>query len=82
MLFKLENLKKAGMHYPRFTAQNKEGVSVLVAARDEAENIAVLLSDLSQQTHENLEIIVIDDHSTDDTVKIVESFTNVILLQC
>ena len=79
--FQIRKFEKGWDTLYRFTAQHKEGVSVLVAARDEAENIAVLLSDLSQQTHENLEIIVIDDHSSDDTVKIVESFTNVILLQ-
>ncbi len=51
-------------------------VSVLIPARDEADNIENLLNDLNEQTFpiDLLEIIVIDDHSTDDTVTIVERF--------
>ena len=79
--FQIRKFEKGWDTLPFFKAQNKEGVSVVVAARDEEENIAALLSDLSQQTHDDLEVIVIDDHSVDDTVKIVEYFPNVILLQ-
>ena len=79
--FQIRKFEKGWDVLPIFTAQNKEGVSVVVAARDEAENIEELLKDLSQQTHEILEVIVVDDHSADDTAKIVESFSNVILLQ-
>ena len=79
--FQIRKFEKGWDSLPSFTVQNKEGVSVVVAARDEAENIEELLKDLSQQTHEVLEVIVVDDHSADDTVKIVESFPNVILLQ-
>ena len=79
--FQIRKFEKGWDALTSFTAQHKEGVSVVVAARDEAENIATLLSDLSQQTHENLEIIVVDDHSLDDTINIVQSFPNVILLQ-
>jgi len=79
--FQIRKFEKGWDALPCFTTKHKEGVSLVVAARDEEENIADLLSDLSQQTHDNLELIVIDDHSADDTVKIVESFPNVILLQ-
>ena len=79
--FQIRKFEKGWDELTSFTAQYKEGVSVVVAARDEAENIAALLSDLSQQTHEKLEVIVVDDHSLDDTINIVESFPNVILLQ-
>ena len=79
--FQIRKLEKGWDALTSFTAQNKEGVSIVVAARDEAENIEELLKDLSQQTHEILEVIVVDDHSADDTAKIVDSFPNVILLQ-
>ncbi len=79
--FQIRKFEKGWDSLTSFTAQHKEGVSVVVAARNEAENIAALLSDLRQQTYENLEVIVVDDHSLDDTINIVESFQNVILLQ-
>ena len=78
--FQIRKFEKGWDMLPRFTAQHKAGVSVVVAARNEAENIEELLKDLSQQTHDNLEVIVVDDHSADDTAKIVASFPNVILL--
>ncbi len=79
--FQIRKFEKGWDALTNFTSHHKEGVSVVVAARDEAENIAALLSDLSQQTYENFEVIVVDDHSLDDTINIVESFPNVILLQ-
>ena len=49
-------------------------VSVLIPARNEAHNIGTALTALMQQTYENLEIVVLDDHSIDDTSKVIESF--------
>lgn len=45
-------------------------VSVIIPARNEAANIANLLADLKNQTYPSLEVIVIDDESTDETLKI------------
>lgn len=45
-------------------------VSVLVPARNEAENIARLLDSLSHQSYENYEILVLDDNSSDQTFEI------------
>lgn len=78
--FQIRKFEKAWDTLPSFTEQHKEGVSVVIAARNEAENIGDLLNDLSSQTHENIEVIVVDDHSSDDTAKIVESFSNALLL--
>jgi len=50
-------------------------VSVIVPAFNAAETIAWVLQSLLEQTWRNLEIIVIDDQSTDDTCEIVESIT-------
>lgn len=45
-------------------------VSVIVPARNEADNIPALLADLAQQYVPPLEIILADDHSEDGTAKI------------
>lgn len=79
--FQIRKFEKGWDSLPSFTTQFKEGVSVVVAARNEAENIGALLTDLSKQTHEKLEVIVVDDHSSDDTAKIVDSFPNVVLFR-
>ena len=54
----------------------KTRVSVIIAARNEAANIGRTLSDILKQDFpkELLEIIVVDDHSTDDTAAVVQSF--------
>jgi len=51
-------------------------VSILIAARNEEANISRTLTDILNQDfpEELLEIIVIDDHSTDRTSEIVQSF--------
>ena len=49
-------------------------VSVLIPARNEEKNIAVILSDLQQLQYKNLEIIVFNDQSEDKTAEIVKEF--------
>lgn len=51
----------------------KQFVSVLIPARNESENIERILNSVIQQTHRELEIIVLDDNSEDDTYKIASS---------
>jgi glycosyltransferase involved in cell wall biosynthesis len=48
-------------------------ISVLLPARNEAERIGAALADVRQQTLADLEIIVIDDGSTDDTAAAVRA---------
>ena len=45
----------------------RPGVSVLIPARDEAENIAGALKSILAGGYPALEITVLDDHSSDDT---------------
>lgn len=45
-------------------------VSVIVPARDEAQNLPTLLASLSALDPAPLEVIVVDDHSSDDTAAI------------
>lgn len=61
----------------------KTKISVIIPARNEEENIGQLLQAMQQQTYpeELFEVIVVDDHSTDKTVSIVQQFPAVKLLQ-
>ncbi|SES18134.1 glycosyltransferase family 2 protein [Pedobacter rhizosphaerae] len=60
---------------PKFS-EAKTKVSVIVAARDEEQNIGKTIDDLLAQRYPKAltEIIIIDDHSTDRTAEIVLSY--------
>jgi chlorobactene glucosyltransferase len=47
-------------------------ISVMVPARDEEDSIETCLKSLQAQDYPNFEILVLDDHSTDNTAAIVE----------
>lgn len=49
-------------------------ISIIISARNEEENILVLLQSLSKQTYQNFEVILIDDASTDNTANIIQNF--------
>jgi cellulose synthase/poly-beta-1,6-N-acetylglucosamine synthase-like glycosyltransferase len=53
-------------------------VTIIVPARNEEKNIGNCLASLLQQSypHEMMQIIVVNDHSTDRTVELVESFNS------
>jgi glycosyltransferase involved in cell wall biosynthesis len=53
----------------------KEKLSILVPARNEDKNIGNCLHSLQHQSYNNLEILVLDDCSTDSTAEIVETFS-------
>jgi cellulose synthase/poly-beta-1,6-N-acetylglucosamine synthase-like glycosyltransferase len=59
------------------TSQVKESirVSILIPCRNEALNLPGLLEDFNSQNypHELMEIIIIDDHSTDETLQVVKN---------
>lgn len=55
---------------------SNEKISVLIPARNEEQNIHLLLSDLQKMKNENLEIIVFDDQSTDNTFNIIQEFAD------
>ncbi len=50
-------------------------VSVLIPARNEAENLSALLPSLIAQDYPNLEIVILNDHSEDSTQSIIEQFS-------
>lgn len=54
--------------------EKKPLVSVLIPARNEENNIGNLLSDLSQESYENIEILIFNDQSEDKTAEIAEKY--------
>jgi len=56
-----------------------ELVSIVVPARDEAVSLPVLLASLTSELHDGDEVIVVDDHSTDDTARLAASAGAVVI---
>ncbi len=52
--------------------KNPPLISILIPARNEADNISRCLKSLLKQNYPNLEILVLNDHSTDETRKVVQ----------
>lgn len=55
---------------------NEISVSVLIPARNESDRIAHCLRNLSAQRYPTLEILILDDQSTDNTAEIVKTFVD------
>lgn len=53
---------------------NKPLISVIIPARNSEQTIGTAIASITAQTYKNIEIIVVDDNSTDATKKVVESF--------
>jgi chlorobactene glucosyltransferase len=68
-LFTAPELKKA-------QSNSDELVSILIPARNEEKNIANIISDCLNQTYPKIEIIVLNDHSTDNTAVILEQYSD------
>jgi glycosyltransferase involved in cell wall biosynthesis len=58
---------------PRGSVQGQPSISVLIPARNEAGTLPNLLARLGQQHQQPLEVIVIDDHSSDGTAAIARA---------
>lgn len=54
-------------------------VSVIVTTRNEERNIGNCLRSIQLQTYKNIEIIVVDNNSTDGTQEIARSFTDAVV---
>jgi glycosyltransferase involved in cell wall biosynthesis len=55
---------------------NNKLVSIIIPTRNSASTIEECLISLKKQTYKNIEIIVIDNNSTDDTKKISKKYTD------
>lgn len=56
--------------------KNTLHVSILIAVRNEAPNIIMLINQILSQSYSLFELIIIDDHSTDDTLSLLKKNTN------
>jgi len=54
-----------------------EGVSILIAARNEARNLQSLIPILATQNYPKFEIIIVNDRSTDDTMELLRGMMNI-----
>jgi chlorobactene glucosyltransferase len=59
---------------PREVLASPPLVSVMIPARNEEKNIRRILNSMVKQDYQNLEILVLDDNSTDGTGHMVEEF--------
>ena len=67
--------------FGRLEQETAAAVSVLIPARNEASTLPHLLAGLARQTLAPLEVIVIDDHSSDNTAAIARSASQHLPLQ-
>jgi chlorobactene glucosyltransferase len=58
---------------PRFDQPDPPRITAIIPAKDEAETIADCLSTVQGQSYPNLEILVVDDRSADQTPEIVRA---------
>ena len=56
------------------TAEHQPGVSVIICAHNEAENLRHYLPKLLEQDYDNFEVIVVDDQSIDNSMAILLEF--------
>lgn len=70
----LENLKRLNREV-EFELEERPLVSVLIPARNEEKNIQNCLISFIRQTYTNLEIIVLDDNSSDNTYEIARNIS-------
>lgn len=61
-------------HSEQQPQQEPHTISVIVAMRNEAASIPALLTNLLSQDYPNYEIILVDDHSSDNTNEVVQYF--------
>ncbi|MFC3879222.1 glycosyltransferase [Algoriphagus namhaensis] len=54
------------------SSQNTEGVTVTIAAHNEAQRLEKLIPILFEQDYENFEVLIIDDRSTDGTHELLQ----------
>jgi len=59
---------------PGVVKHYQDKVSILIPARNEAENILGLLTSICEQDYTHYEVIVLDDGSSDQTFALVEAF--------
>ena len=75
ILFNIIFLTVSNKHFKKFNYQTVQNpVSVIIAAKNEAENLKKFLPKILSQNYSNFEVIVVNDGSTDNTREVLENF--------
>lgn len=72
----LQLYRPASKSESSLAAAQREAISVLIPVRNEAAGIATTLEYLLKSDHADFEIVILDDHSEDDTAEIVKAFAD------
>ncbi len=70
----IRNLDILSERSPRFSAPEPPLVTAIIPAKDEEASLADCLASVGAQSYPNLEILVVDDRSTDGTGAIARRF--------
>lgn len=73
LLMVLFFFSRVAFHKHRAIPLNQEGVTVIIAARNDSDNLMNNLPFILEQDHPNFEVIVINHQSTDDTFYILNA---------
>jgi glycosyltransferase involved in cell wall biosynthesis len=57
------------------TSNKSEPISVIICAKNERDNLLKFLPDFLNQDYPNFEVIVVNDHSVDDTEDVLKAYT-------
>lgn len=76
VIFNLFFFGKFAFLKPFKKTSNKIGVSVIICAKNEAENLQKFLPSIISQSYPEFEIVLINDASKDKTQKVMESFAS------
>jgi len=71
-----KSFNSAGDFSDRLKSKKDDLVSIITPAHNSAPFIRLTIESVLSQTHQNWELIVIDDHSTDDTSEIVAQYAD------
>lgn len=68
--------RKIAFAYFEKPSQNNISVSVIICAKNEAENLKNFLPYIIKQDYSNFEIVLVNDSSYDDTLEVMKEFAN------
>ena len=74
LTFNILFLKNFACQKIKTPKQKKIGVSVLICAKNEAENLKRFLPSILSQDYPEFEVVLIDDESTDSSLEVMETF--------
>ncbi|MBU2950283.1 glycosyltransferase [Tamlana agarivorans] len=75
VLFHLGFFAKFAFSKQKQESKKDLAISVIICAKNEAENLKTFLPSVCAQNHPNFEIVLINDSSTDDTLEVMEAFS-------